>query len=131
MRNNLLSFVFLISLFSASPPVFAHHGNGAYDAEATKIVKGTVSEWVWANPHCLLFLDTKDDKGNVTRWSVEASSPVDMIRLGWAANSLKAGDEVTVDVMPARNGAPVGRIRKVSLPNGKTLTTGAAGRYSN
>ena len=106
----------------------AHHGNAAYDYTATKTMKGLVTEWTWANPHCFLWLDTKDEKGDTLHWVLEASSPVDMRRAGWTATTFKAGDEVTVDIMPAKNGATVGRIRRVVLPDGKVLVS--AGRYT-
>jgi len=111
-----------------SLPMLAHHGNAAYDYAATKTVKGTVTEWTWANPHCFLWLDSKDEKGDTTHWVLEASSPVDMRRTGWTATTFKSGDELTVDIMPAKNGATVGRIRRVVLPDGKVLVAG--GRYT-
>lgn len=128
MRNALRPiFLIVVASFSAVP-MLAHHGNSAYDYAATKTVKGTVTEWTWANPHCYLWLDSKDESGNTTHWVLEANSPVDMRRTGWSATTLKAGDEVTVDVMPAKNGATVGRIRRVVLPDGKVLLT--TGRYT-
>src|ERR1700693_4727974 len=51
-----------------SLPLFAHHGNAVYDYTATKTVKGTVTEWTWANPHCFLWLDSKDENGITTHW---------------------------------------------------------------
>jgi hypothetical protein len=111
-----------------SLPLLAHHGNAAYDYTATKTVKGTVTEWTWANPHCFLWLDSKDEKGDTTHWVLEASSPVDMRRAGWTATTFKSGDELTVDIMPTKNGAAVGRIRRVVLPDGKVLVAG--GRYT-
>jgi hypothetical protein len=111
-----------------SIPLFAHQGNAAYDYAATKTVKGTVTEWVWSNPHCLLKLDSKDEKGNITHWVFETSSPVDMLHAGWTATVVKPGDEVSVDIMPTKNGAPVGRIRKIALPDGTVLA--ATSRYT-
>jgi Family of unknown function (DUF6152) len=128
MKKRLLlpSFVGL-GLF-CSVPLRAHHGNASYDYTATKTVKGIVTEWTWANPHCFLTLDSKDEKGNTTHWILETSNPVDMLHAGWTAATLKPGDEVTVDIMPAKNGTAVGRIRKAVLPSGKVLTAG--GRFT-
>jgi hypothetical protein len=129
VKGKLLVWVALGAVLSMlSLPLFAHHGNAAYDYTATKTMKGTVTEWTWANPHCFLWLDTKDENGNIAHWVLEASSPVDMRRAGWAATTFKPGDEVTVDVMPAKNGAAVGRIRRVVLPDGKVLVS--AGRFT-
>ena len=111
----------LVGLFTVSAPVFAHHGNASYDYEKTVTLKGTVTNWLWSNPHCLLRFDVKDDKGEVRHWVTETSGPVDMLRIGWGANSFKAGDEITIDVMPSKNGTPVGRIRQVTLSDGTVL----------
>ena len=43
-----------------STPVLAHHGNAAFDVGKTLEMKGTVTEWIWANPHCWLKFDVKD-----------------------------------------------------------------------
>jgi hypothetical protein len=121
MRNKLAA-IFLVSacLLSVSVPLFAHHGNAAY-ATGTKItVKGTVTEWIWANPHCWLKFDAMDDKGEVQHWIVEASNPPDMTRQGWAKTSFKPGDEVVVTMMLPKNGAPgIGRF--INGPNSVVL----------
>ena len=111
----------LVGFFAASVPVFAHHGNASYDYTKTITLKGTVTQWLWSNPHCLLRFDVKDDKGEVQHWVTEASSPVDMLRIGWSSNALKPGDEITIDVMPSKNGVPVGRIRQVTQSDGTVL----------
>ena len=111
---------FLLLLF------FAHHGTASFDTEREITLKGTVTEWLWANPHCFLKFDAKDDTGTVRSWTVETSNPPDMTIRGWRRTSFKAGDQVTVTLQPFKNGSPVGRIRKVVLANGETLSTGGA-----
>src|SRR5579871_169366 len=91
---------FLVGLFMVAVPSFAHHGNAGYDYAKTITLKGTVTEWVWSNPHCLLKFDVKDEKGVVQHWITEASSPVDMLHAGWAKSTFKPGDDITIDVMP-------------------------------
>ncbi len=119
MRNRL-AMIFL-GVLTVSVPVFAHHGAAAFDTTKKITLKATVTEWFWANPHCFLKFDAKDDKGNVVHWAVEASNPADMVNLGWAKDSFKPGDEVTVTFEPVKNGAPVGRIEQVVLANGQVL----------
>jgi hypothetical protein len=122
VRNILMSILFvLVGVCAVSTPVFAHHGNASYDFEKTVTLKGTVTQWVWSNPHCLLKFDVTDEKGAVQHWITEASSPVDMLRIGWTSNALKPGDEITIDVMPSKNGIPVGRIRQVTQSDGTVL----------
>ena len=105
-------------------PLFAHHGAASFDTTRELTLKGSVTEWIWANPHCFLKFDAKDDTGTVRNWAVEVSNPTDMTRLGWARTSFKGGDEVTVTLQPVKSGAPIGRLRSVVLPNGQTLASG-------
>jgi hypothetical protein len=104
--------------------LWAHHGNAAFDTSKRVSLKGTVVQWLWANPHCVLTFDVKDDKGNVVRWSGETGGGVGFGQANhWRRDSLKPGDEVTVTVTPAKNGTPIGRIEKVVFPDGRTLTS--------
>ena len=96
----------------------------SFDTTKEYTLKGAVTDWIWANPHCFLKFDAKDDTGTVRNWAVEVSNPTDMSKLGWARTSFKAGDEVTVTLQPVKSGAPVGRLRSVLLPNGQRLGSG-------
>src|ERR1700704_571860 len=125
MKTRFLGvFVAAVGLIGLSVPLAAHHGAASFDTTRELMLKGSVTEWIWANPHCFLKFDAKDDTGTVRNWAVEVSNPTDMTRLGWARTSFKGGDEVTVTLQPVKRGAPIGRLRSVILPNGQTLSTG-------
>ena len=112
----------LLSAGLAAIPTSAHHGtNTEYDAEHPIVFKGTVTEFEFANPHIQIYFDAKNSKGKMEHWAVEGPSPGRLIRMGWSRNEIKAGDEITITVEPARSGAMVGAIRKVILPSGKEL----------
>jgi|SRR5580704_7947070 hypothetical protein len=117
-------------LVIASSPLRAHHGEAAYDTKNTVSLNGAVTEWYWANPHCILQFDVKDNKDRVLHWTGETSSPADMVNHGWSKLSLKPGDQVTVTLEPAKNGRPVGRVTEVVLPNGQKVTGGFLGQAS-
>ncbi len=122
MKSKILIPVSLcLGALVVSVPVFAHHSSFAFDNESTLIIKGRVTEWFWANPHCLLKLDVTTDSGEVVRWVTETQAPANMIDAGWRKSDLKPGDEVTVTVRPARNGNPVGSIMRIEFADGKTL----------
>jgi len=112
----------LYALLLLSAPAAAHHGTASFDTGKDLTLKGTVTEWIWANPHCFLKFDAMDDTGTVRNWAVEVSNPTDMTKRGWARSSFKIGDAVTVSLQPVKNGAPIGRLRSVVLPDGSTLT---------
>jgi hypothetical protein len=122
VRNgHVLGLVLVVSLLIAAVPLLAHHGNAAFDSSKKLTLKGTVTEWVWANPHCWLKFDVKDDKGEVIHWLAEETNPPGLINSGWYKDSLKVGDEVTVVLIPTKNGRPLGRVDRVILANGKVL----------
>jgi hypothetical protein len=109
-------------LLSSVTPVIAHHGNAAYDETKEVTLKGTVTEFEWANPHAQIYFDVKDAKGNVAHWGCETLSPGKLVRAGWAKDSVKAGDRITITLVAAKNGAPVGFLHKVTLDDsGKQL----------
>ena len=96
-----------VAILAISAPLFAHHGNAAYDTDKSLNVKGTVTGYVWANPHVFVKVDVKDESGSVAHWIVEAQNPVSMMQIGWSKDTFKPGDEVEIDAMPAKNGNPV------------------------
>lgn len=114
--------ILILGAAVASTPANAHHGtNTEYDAEHPLVFHGLVTEFEFANPHIQIYFDVKDDKGKVAHWAVEGPSPGRLIRMGWSRTEIKAGDQITITVEPARSGATVGAIRKVVLPSGKEL----------
>ncbi len=122
MRNTLKVSVFtVLGLLAISVPLFAHHGNVGYD-NRTVVVKGTVTAWLWTNPHTFLKFDVTDDKGAVAHWIAEWNAPGSLINYGVTAKSFKVGDEVTVTLQGISKATPtLGRISKVLLPNGQEL----------
>ena len=116
-------FAVAAGLLGASLPSFAHHGNATLDTNKILTMKGTVTEWLWSNPHCLLQFDVKNEGGQMAHWVAETQNPAEMVSLGWGKTSFKPGDEVTVSLMPVKNGNQFGRITLVVLPDGKTFVT--------
>jgi hypothetical protein len=125
MSKRLLSLIVTILLLSVSAA--AHHGNSAYDETARVPIKGVVTEFVWTNPHSQIYLDVKGKNGKVVHWGIETNSPGILTRAGWTRHSLKAGDQVTIILCPAKNGEPVAYIgsgdpgTKVVFSDGREL----------
>ena len=117
----LAAFILVSAMSLVSLPLFAHHGNAVYDDTKTITLKGTVTQWAWSNPHCILHLDVTDDSGQVVPWIVETENPTSMFNIGWTKTSMKPGDQVTVTAMQVKNGKPIGRIVDVLLPSGQKL----------
>ena len=116
-----LSFVLVLTfgLLLLAAPLLAHHGEANYDTDKVVAVKGMVTDFQFINPHTLISLDAKNDKGEVEKWSCEARSPGMLVRVGgWDKQTLKPGDVITVFGYRARNGSPVMRLQKITLADG-------------
>ena len=123
MRRMLVAVASCVAVLSTVAA--AHHATAVFDLGKRLTLTGTVTEWFWANPHCLLRFDVKDESGKVVHWVAETQAPPNMIPFGWAKQSFASGDQVTVTLEPVKNAQPLGRILQVRLPDGKTLVAGA------
>jgi len=100
----------------------AHHSFAVhFVADKIVTVKGTVEEFSFRNPHGLLMLTAKDEKGVEQHWRIETNSPNILRRRGWSEDSIKPGDQVTVEGYPARDGSPSMRVYRVTFPDGREL----------
>jgi hypothetical protein len=123
MKDRLfLPATVIVAFLSAAVPILAHHGQATYDETKLATIMGRVSSFQFSNPHALLFLDVKDDKGNIAKWIGEGTSPNMLVREGWDKRTVKPGDQITATGHPARNGTNSMRIEKVVLPDGRELT---------
>ena len=124
----VLSLMFAVAVaLIVSAPLLGHHANAVFDVGKKITMKGTVTEWFWANPHCLLRFDVTDDNGQVVHWVAETQAPPNIIPFGWSKQSFKAGEEITLTLEPVKNGQPLGRLLQVVFANGKTLAVGGGG----
>ena len=112
----------IVSLFLLASPVPAHHGvNSEYDAAHPRTLKGTVTQYAFANPHIQIYFDVTGSDGKVEHWGCEGPSPGILIRNGWPRNAVKPGDQITAVCDPARSGASVGALKTITLPDGTVL----------
>jgi DNA/RNA endonuclease YhcR with UshA esterase domain len=119
MRTRLaIAFILFWSL-AAAGPVFAHHSSSSYDMEHPVSVKGVITKVEWTNPHVFIFLNVKDDSGNVEEWRVEGNSPNMLTRVGWKPEMLKVGDTLEVKGAAAKSGSKVMRLITLTLQSGE------------
>jgi hypothetical protein len=119
-----ISLALMAGLLVASGSLQAHHGSSiSYDLKKTVVLRGSVTEFVWSNPHCQIYFDVKDDAGNIVHWGGETNGPGALSKEGWAKTTLKPGDQVTVTIFPSKAGTPYGLLSKIVLPSGRELVT--------
>ena len=123
MRSRVIAlWVLTAALVSPTVALFAHHGTGvAYDTEKVVTLKGTVTEWIWANPHCGLLFDVTDESGNVVHWGAELTNPHALSEAGFSKDVFKAGDMITITGHLAKSGAPRMESSRIVLANGRVL----------
>ena len=129
MRTRLALVVAGIGMVIAARPLIAHHSFAAeFDAAKPFTLTGTVTNVDWMNPHSYFYIDVVDEQTKaVTNWAMELGSPNGLMRAGWTRNTLKVGDEVTVEGSRAKNGSPTGNARSVVMTStGQRLFAGSS-----
>ncbi len=124
MKLSLLSTLVLgIAVTFAVVPASAHHSFSAeYDSKKVVNLTGTVTKVEWMNPHVYFFIDVEGEDGKVTNWGCEMGPPNGLQRSGWTRNTMKIGDEVTVNATLAKDGSKQVNARTVTLSStGKRL----------
>jgi hypothetical protein len=119
--------MFVAGVGLAAAPLLAHHSFSAeFDGNKTVEIKGVVTKVEWANPHVYFYVDVKDASGVVANWACETNGPNGLIRAGWRRDSLKVGDQVTVNGYMAKDASKMMDARSVTLAGGKRIFAGNA-----
>jgi hypothetical protein len=128
-RHTLLAIALTAALaaLTVATPLAGHHSFDAeFDREKTIDITGVVTKVDWVNPHAFVYVDARDEQGEVTRYTIEMGPPYALVRGGWTRNTLKIGDTVTVTgAALAKDGSPAaGSLPTTSmhLADGRSLT---------
>jgi uncharacterized protein DUF6152 len=126
MRSTVITSMAALLILAAAP-VLAHHSFEAeYDEKKPVSLHGTVSKMDWMNPHIWVHINVKDDKGNVARWSCEGGNPNSLRRNGWLRDTLKVGDQVSIDGFRAKDGTNTCNMRSVKFADGRKVFAGSS-----
>jgi Family of unknown function (DUF6152) len=120
MKKILLTCLSLLTGCLLIPaPAAAHHGWAEFDDKAEVTLQGTVIDFHYVNPHCVVEFQVKDEKGQIQKWQGEFSNPGVLSRKGWNAASLETGDKVTITGHPAHNGVLAVHVTRIRMSNGE------------
>ena len=109
-------------------PVPAHHSFAAeFDATKSVTLKGVVTKIEWANPHIWVYLDVTGERGAVQPWQCEGGPPNTLVRNGWSRDSLKPGQQVTIEGWLAKDGSKTCNAKEVTLADGRKVFAGSSG----
>ncbi len=120
-RSAIYLSTVLVALAAFATLALAHHSVSMYDMEHPTTLKGTVERLEWTNPHGYIYLQVKDEKGQIVEWAVEINSPNFLRHNGWTSTTVKPGDVITVTGGAAKSGAKTMRCTTVVLPDGTVL----------
>jgi hypothetical protein len=109
------------AVLAASAPASAHHGTAMYDFGGDVAVSGRVTAYSYAGPHIWLRLEAPGANGRMAEWSLEGPPPQYAGRRGWARDSLKPGQRISVTLAPHKGEANAGLILTVAEPGGRVL----------
>ena len=124
MMRHSLRLSLLLALMAAAAPAFAHHSQSQYDPDKVMQIEGTLKQGSWSNPHTLFVIVGKPVGTNDApqEWTVEGPGPRQLEAKGWGKGASKAGDKLTFEGRPRRDGQPELLLTGVTLADGKSIS---------
>src|SRR5215471_9904144 len=124
MIKRLLARVLLGGLMAVGVAQAHHSLSGVYDIKQEGEVTGVLTKVAFTNPHGAMHLDVKNPDGTMTEWVMTTGGANVLAGLGISKNgpnAVNVGDTVTIKYFKARNGAPLGFIRSITLADKREI----------
>ena len=112
--------IVIVALVSVAVPLSAHHSwPVSYSQLVT--VKGTVTEFMWGNPHPMITIEVRTNDGRIEKWLIGGPAINRMEASGWTKTTVKPGDVITGTGYQFGDGQKIIRLERVVLPDGKEI----------
>ena len=120
MKAALVPGFLVLALFSAAVSLSAHH---QWPVSRAKLVtvKGTVTEFVWSNPHPMITVTVQANGGQAEKWLIGGPAITRMEASGWTRTTVKTGDVITGIGYQFADGQKIVRLERVVLADGKEI----------
>jgi len=125
MKQVLAGIALLLGISASS--VIAHHPFDAeFDWKRPVTINGTVTKFEWREPHSMVEIKGKDEKGTEGQWTIELGGMSELNRNGWNRNQLKVGEQVRVDGWMAKDGTKKVSAKSITPSNGREMFAGSS-----
>ena len=121
MKLKMAVAIFVLTFAASVMPVAAHHSvPGTFDISKEMTLRGAVTKIEWTNPHARFWVDAKNDDGTVSNWELELPPP-NALKRSLGLDFIKPGDQVTVDLWRANDGARLANALTLTVPDGRVF----------
>ena len=107
-------------------PAGAHHSAAPfYDATKHVEAQGTVTRFLFKNPHSFLYFEATDSAGQKAEWQIELGAAASLTRTGWTPDTLKPGTLIKASGQPSRAEGSHGMCcARITRPDGSPIVAG-------
>jgi uncharacterized protein DUF6152 len=119
MRSLCVPSLIILAVAGALPS-FAHH-SWPVSMDRLVTVKGTVTEFEWANPHPMITVEVPANDGKMEKWKIGGPAINRMAANGWSKTTVKPGDTITGVGYQYSDGEKIVKLERVILGDGKEL----------
>ena len=120
MKALLVPVLVILALVSCAAQLSAHHSWPVSRSQLVT-VKGTVTEFEWANPHPMITLEVRTDDGKVEKWLIGGPAINRMEANGWTKATVKRGDVITGTGYQFSDGQKILRLERIVFADGKEM----------
>jgi hypothetical protein len=132
MKTVLTAVILALGILSLPAAAIAHHAFAAeFDRDKPVTLAGKVTKIEWVNPHTWIHMEVTGKDGKAVTWRVEGGAPNALMRRGWNRNSIKIGEQVTVEGFLAKDGSPTANGTQVKTADGRVFGAASSAQASN